>query len=210
MSAVPGPFPPARLLAVLGLLLAALPGCTRERAAAEPPDSALVSAALDGATLDGPAQAAAAPAAPAPAAPAQAAPPQVTPAQVTPAQFGGLRWLAGTWRGRMPDGKYFYERYAFANDSTIAVSYFADSTLARQSGADSVVLRGGRLGFDRATAVRVDDTGVDFAMGASGESGFVWSPRGRAGWVATLRGRNAAGRPYTVVYRMEPYTPTGG
>ena len=207
MSAVPGPLPTPRLATVIGLFLTiALPGCTRGGAAAEPPDSALVSAALDGAALEGPAQAAAAP-----ATPAQPAPAQATPAQITPAQFAGLRWLAGTWRGRMPDGKHFYERYAFADDSTIAVSYFADSTLARQRGADSVVLRGGRLRFDRATAVRVDGTGVDFAMGAGGASGFVWSPRGKAGegWVATLRGRKGDGQPYTVVYEMEPFTPPG-
>ena len=191
MSAVPGPTLVARPAAV-GLLLAlALHGCARERAAAQPPDSALVSAALDGATLDGPAT-------------------QPAPAQVTPAQFGGLRWLAGTWRGRMPDGAYFYERYAFANDSTIAVSYFADSTLARQSRADSVVLRGGRVHFERATAVRLDSAGVDFATGAGGASGFVWSPRGKAGWVATLRGTKGDGSPYTVVYEMEPFPPPGG
>jgi hypothetical protein len=206
MSAVPGPSLTARVAPLWLLLAAALPGCTRQQAAAEPPDSALVSAALDGATLDGPASV------------AGAQPARAQPAQVTARQFAGLRWLVGTWRGRMPDGKHFYERYAFANDSTIAVSYFADSTLASQRGADSVVLRGGRLRFDRATAVRVDSTGVDFAMGAGGASGFVWSPRGTAGqgwrggrgWVATLRGTKGDGSPYTVVYEMEPFTPPGG
>src|SRR5688500_206734 len=45
--------------------------------------------------------------------------------RVTPAQFRDLRWLEGTWRGRMSNGKYFYERYERVNDSTIRIIHFA-------------------------------------------------------------------------------------
>ena len=185
--------PLVRALPALALL-GALAGCGGERASAEPLDSASVGAVLDGAALD-------VATAPAPHA-------HGTTAQVTAAQFARLRWLAGSWRGRMPDGKHFYERYAFVNDSTIAVSYFADSTFARATGADSVVLRDGRVRFCGATAVRVDDAGVDFT-GATGASGFAWSLRA-PGWRATLRRTGRDGRPYSVVYEMTPVAPVGG
>jgi len=199
----------ARTLAVLALLVAAVPGCARERAAAEPPDSVAAGAVLDGAPLDVVPLHGAAPAGPKRLERADGGPPQVGAAQVTPAQFRGLRWLVGSWRGRMGDGTYFYERYAVANDSTVVMSSFGDSTFARATRTDSVVLRAGQLRFDRATAVRVDSAGVDFVANSNGTSSFLWTPK-PPGWTATLRGTHRDGRPYTVVYEMEPFTPPGG
>ena len=56
--------------------------------------------------------------------------------------FARLRWLKGSWRGGLPDGGYFYERYGLLDDSTIAMHSFADSTLARATDSARVGLRG--------------------------------------------------------------------
>jgi hypothetical protein len=65
------------------------------------------------------------------AAPAAPASPAATPVRVTPREFATLRWIAGDWRGGGTGGTMqppFYERYRFADDSTLLVESFADST----------------------------------------------------------------------------------
>jgi hypothetical protein len=140
----------------------------------------------------------------APAVPASAgaAATPATPATVDAAAFGALRWLAGTWRGRMPDGRAFHERYAVVDDSTMTIAHLADSTLARVTGADTIALRGGTLRHGAAVAVRVDSASVAFVGDARARTGFTFTRAG-AGWTADIHGRDRAGAPREVRYHME-------
>src|SRR5262245_8606772 len=77
--------------------------------------------------------------------------------------LGKLRWLEGTWKASAPGEPTHYERYKFANDSTIEITYFSDSTLSRESGTGRVYLSVGRIyhtfGPGRWGATTVDESG---------------------------------------------------
>ena len=123
------------------------------------------------------------------------------PARVDRAGIGTLRWLEGTWRGRLPDGGWFYERYAFVNDSTIQVSHLRDSTLALAREGERVMLRDGAVRYERAHATRLDASGIDFE--GTGAHGFTWAPERDGTWTAIIRGTDRAGRGYSTIYQME-------
>jgi hypothetical protein len=120
--------------------------------------------------------------------------------------FGRLRWLDGSWRGRLPDGGYFYERYRLVDDSTIAMSGFPDSLFARADDSARITFRGGTVadeGGMRWVATRLDSSGVDFASERNASNNFTWAPESADRWTATLRSNDREGRPRTTVYPME-------
>ena len=121
---------------------------------------------------------------------------------VTPARFAALRWLEGDWRGRASGGAWFYERYRAVDDSTVQMTSFPDSTFARGTEGDRIVLRGGAVRYENVVATRLDSAGVAFAA-PSGRFGFTWD-RAAAGWTATLWQVDAAGTRRTTFYYMEP------
>ena len=137
---------------------------------------------------------------PAPAVPA------VAPATVTLDEFRKLHWLAGRWRGFMADGKTFYESYEVQNDSTLVMSAYPDSTFSRASDNSRVMLRGGRVMNEGATArwvaTRLDSTGVDFAPDQGARNAFTWTRESPTRWSATLRWTDRDGRPQTTVYAL--------
>jgi hypothetical protein len=119
--------------------------------------------------------------------------------------FGRLRWIEGNWRGQLPDRSYFYERYHFLNDSTIAMHSFADSTLMRATDSAAITLRGGTVTDAGAAAqwvaTRLDSTAVDFTPVQPAYGPFSWESESPNRWTATLRSRDPAKAP--TVYRME-------
>lgn len=121
--------------------------------------------------------------------------------------FAYLRWLEGSWRGRLPDGGYFYERYQFVDDSTIVMHGLADSTLARATDSARITLRDGMVadegGSSRWVATRLDSNVVDFTSAKDASNGFAWARESPDRWTATLRSTDAQRRPRTTVYRME-------
>jgi hypothetical protein len=124
----------------------------------------------------------------------------------TPQDFARLRWLDGSWRGRLPDGGYFYERYRVVNDSTIAMRGFPDSLFARVTDSSSISLRGGTVaseGGTRWVATRLDSSAVDFASERNAANNFTWTRESADRWTATLRSTDRDGRPRTIVYPME-------
>jgi hypothetical protein len=146
-----------------------------------------------------------------PAPPPAAATPAVMPAPlagVTAAQFARLRWLDGTWRGRLPDGRAFYERYRVVDDSTLQMASFQDSTLATSREGDRLALRGGTVRYEDVVATRLDASGIAFVH-PGGRSGFDWTRAGD-GWTATLWRLDAAGRRTTTVYPMTPHRAADG
>lgn len=121
--------------------------------------------------------------------------------------FTRLRWLEGSWRGRLPDGGYFYERYQILDDSTIAMRGFADSTFTRVADSARIGLRGGTIidegGSAPWVATRLDSSAVEFASTLDASNGFTWTRESPDRWTATLRSTDRQRRPRTTIYPME-------
>lgn len=119
-----------------------------------------------------------------------AARPAAKPARVTPEQFARLRWLEGTWQGRGADQPPFYERYRLADDSTMLMESFEDSTLARVTSSSRVELRGGQLSNvgdgARWVATQLDAGRVTFAPVEGARNTFIWRRTSADAWTATL------------------------
>ena len=118
--------------------------------------------------------------------------------RATSANFRDLRWLEGTWRGRMSNGKYFYERYERVNDSTIRIIHFPDSTLKTRGEIETITLRGGTISHGQANALRFSANEIAFARPTQSTPDFTFTRTG-AGWTATI---HRAEGPATV-YQMQ-------
>jgi hypothetical protein len=131
------------------------------------------------------------------------------PVRLSVAEFGELRWLAGDWRGEGAGGMPFFEGYRFADDSTLVMTYFADSTVTRVTGTATVELRAGqvqhRSGGARWVVTELDGSGVHFSPVVGATNAFVWKRESASRWTASL---SYPDRP-AVVYRMRRY-PDGG
>jgi len=139
----------------------------------------------------------------------EAAPPAVAQegARITVRDFRRLRWIEGSWRGSGSGQAPFYERYRFADDSTLVVDSFADSTLATVSESTRFELRGGRLGNPgtvRWVASRLDDRAVDFVPVAGARNTFTWRYESPDRWTALLHWPASDTRPARdATYSME-------
>ena len=84
-------------------------------------------------------------------------------------------------RERRRTSRRFYERYQFANDSTIEITYFGDSTMTRATGNGRVYLSVGRIfhtfGPGRWAATHVDESGAYFVPQTNAHNTFAWSSR---------------------------------
>ena len=124
-------------------------------------------------------------------------------ASVSEKEFRALRWLEGNWRGAAAGEKPFYEGYRFVDDSTMVMTYYADSTFARPTGTATVELRNGgvyhRSGNALWVVTRHDESGLQFAPVERARNHFVWKRESPSAWTATLTAPN---RP-AVVYRLE-------
>jgi len=129
------------------------------------------------------------------------------PARITVRDFRRLRWIEGSWRGSGSGQAPFYERYRFADDSTLVVDGFADSTLATVTESTRFQLRGGLLGNPGAVrwvASRLDDRAVDFVPVAGARNTFTWRYDTPDRWTALLHWPASDTRPardatYTMV-----------
>lgn len=121
------------------------------------------------------------------------------------ADFARLKWLEGTWKGTAPNEAPFFERYRFANDSTIEITYFADSALTRTTGTGRVYLSVGRIfhtfGPGRWAATHVDDGGAYFVPQTNAHNTFAWSVQSPDAWTATVR-MGLSGHDRVTVYEM--------
>lgn len=128
-------------------------------------------------------------------------------ARISVAEFRRLRWIEGSWRGSGSGQAAFFERYRFADDSTLVVDSFADSTLAAVSESTRFELRGGRLGNPgnvRWVASRLDDRAVTFVPVAGARNTFTWRYDARDRWTALLHWPASDTRPErSATYTME-------
>lgn len=125
----------------------------------------------------------------------------------SPEQFAILHWIEGDWRGELPKGGYFYERYRFVDDSTIAMRGFEDSTFTRPNDSATIVFRNGSV-IDRGpkaewSATRLDAKGIDFTPTKGATNHFFWNRESADKWTAAIL--PAKGNP--VVYKMERVRP---
>ena len=123
-----------------------------------------------------------------------------------PADIAKLRWLEGSWEGTAPGEPAIHERYHFANDSTIEITYYGDSDFTRQTGTGRVYLSVGRLyhtfGPGRWGATHVDKDGVFFIPQVNARNTFAWSRESPDTWSATLRS-GVSGHDRVTVYQMK-------
>lgn len=128
------------------------------------------------------------------------------PGKFGQAQFAELKWLDGDWRGTMPDGTPFFERYDVSNDTTIRMWSFSDSTFSTVSDSSMLVWTDSTIvivsGAPRAVAERIDSAGVHFAPVQPGRSKYSWREVS-GGWKATLYTNDALNVP-AIVYEMRP------
>jgi hypothetical protein len=123
-----------------------------------------------------------------------------------PNDFGKFRQLEGTWKATSPGEKTYYERYHFANDSTIEITYYSDSTFSKETGNGRVYLSVGRVyhtfGPGRWGATSVDSTGAYFVPQVNAQNSFAWSFQSPDSWTATMRS-GFSGRERVTVYTLD-------
>jgi hypothetical protein len=121
-----------------------------------------------------------------------------------------LRWLEGSWAGTSAGERPIYERYHFANDSTIDITYYGDSTFSRQSGSGRVYLSVGRVyytyGPGRWGASHVADDGIFLVPQVNARNTFGWKQVSPDSWTSTMRS-GVSGHDRVIVYQMRRITP---
>ena len=132
--------------------------------------------------------------------------PRGAPAVFAAADFAKLRWLEGTWVASAPGQSMIYERYRFANDSTIEITYYSDEGMSREMGTGRIYFAVGRIfhtfGSRRWGATRFDDGGLFFAPDGNARSTFTWAFSGKDAWTSTLRS-GGGGRESITIYSMK-------
>jgi hypothetical protein len=132
----------------------------------------------------------------------------VTP--ISSADFAKLHWLEGVWKGTSPGESPMVERYHFSTDSTIDITYFADSLTGRQTGTGRVNLSVGRvyytLGPGRWGATRLDAKGVFFVPQVNAHNTYNWASQSHDAWTSTMR-TGMGGREQVIVYQMQRVSP---
>jgi hypothetical protein len=116
-----------------------------------------------------------------------------------------LQWIEGRWRGEAPGQNPFFEQYRFVNDSTLEITYFADSAFANSSGRGRVYLSVGRVyhvsGPGQWGASHIDDSGVFFVPERNASNSVSWVVKSPDLWIATLRS-SATGQEQVTIYQM--------
>jgi hypothetical protein len=114
----------------------------------------------------------------------------VVPARFTLAEFQSLQWITGTWQGTGGE-RPFFEGYESANDSTIRILYYADSTRAQVRGNGSVYFSEGAIYHEADggiwAAMQLDSTGVHFDPFRGPTNSFRWTYLTPTSWEAVLR-----------------------
>jgi len=121
-----------------------------------------------------------------------------------------LKWLEGSWAGTSVGERPMYARYHFANDSTIDITYYGDSTFTRQSGGGRVYLSVGRVyytfGPGRWGASHIADDGIFLVPQVSAQNTFGWKQESPDSWTSTMRS-GVSGHDRVIVYQMRRISP---
>jgi hypothetical protein len=117
-----------------------------------------------------------------------------------------LRWLEGSWAATSPEESPFYARNHVANDSTIEITYYRDSSFTQPSGSGRVYLTVGRIyhtfGSGRWGATNVDSTGAYFIPQVNAHNTFAWTYQSPNEWTLTQRS-GVSGHERVTVYHLK-------
>jgi hypothetical protein len=130
-----------------------------------------------------------------------------TAVAVSKPQFNELRWIEGTWRGTGGGVPAFAEGYKFANDTTINVSFYSDSTATKVASSGKIVLTAGQLLYSgngtEYVATKIAPNSVTFVpKGTNGNNSFEWTMKSPTEWTASLKGGTGEVTPPVVTYTM--------
>jgi hypothetical protein len=133
--------------------------------------------------------------------------PQEPGLTVTAQQFREFSWLAGRWKGTMPDGSAFFEAYRVADDSTLVSYSYPDSVTTTPADSGIIALRGGQVttGSGPASYVVTElrSGWARFAPRGEARNSFTWKQESADAWTATLDWPASNDRPARhVVYPM--------
>jgi hypothetical protein len=122
------------------------------------------------------------------------------------ADLAKLRWLEGSWAATAPGETPFYARYHVANDSTIEITYYRDSSFTQPTGSGRIYLTVGRIyhtfGSGRWGATNVDSTGAYFIPQVNAHNTFAWTYVSPDAWTLTQR-TGVTGHERTTVYHLK-------
>jgi hypothetical protein len=124
----------------------------------------------------------------------------------TTADVAKLRWLEGTWRGSGVDQPYFYERYRFESETTLAVDGFPDEKLEKVDDTTRFELKDGQFASSNYAASSIDDRSADFVPIAKAKNSFRWERVSDNLWKATLRWPGGNSTAQERVYHMERFS----
>lgn len=118
------------------------------------------------------------------------------------ADFSHLRFLEGRWQGIGPDGKAFFEQYAFPHHAEMRSTRFADASFGEPGDGSVVALEGGQVistwgGFTwRASELA---PGKACFVPVSAPSAFCWERVSDNAVHVTQRWTDEAGTPQSYV-----------
>jgi hypothetical protein len=116
----------------------------------------------------------------------------VSAAKIQVGALTQLPWLLGTFRGAGIEGTTqapFYERYSLADDSTLIVESFKDSTLAGAIDSTRFEVRNDSLtsrGERRYVATSISPDSINFGPLAGVKNGFLWKKGDSLAWTAVI------------------------
>ena len=118
--------------------------------------------------------------------------PSIVAAKIPAGALKQLPWLLGTFRGTGVDGTTqapFYERYSLADDSTLIVESFPDSTLTGKIDSTRYEVRRDSLstpGASRYLATAISADSVTFGPLVGVKNGFTWRKGDATSWTAVI------------------------
>jgi len=121
-------------------------------------------------------------------------------ATIQPRALTQLPWLLGTFRGTGTDGTVqaaFFERYSLADDSTLIVESFKDSTLSGAIDTTRYEARRDSLtnpGSSRYVATSLTPDSIVFGPLVGVKNGFLWRKGDSTAWTAVIIPQPGTGR----------------
>jgi hypothetical protein len=129
------------------------------------------------------------------------------PAPITASldEFRQLQWIAGRWLGSGGAYPAFYEEYRVADDSTIQMRAFADSTFSAATDSSWIEFRNGgirsRSDNRESMVVALSADSVRFARPGSTAGGHTFKSVSADEWRATLHPQSSSGQPTIYIMR---------
>lgn len=127
------------------------------------------------------------------------------PKSLITADLQKLRWIEGSWRGSGVDQPFFFERYRFESDTTLAVDSLKDDKVTDTT---LFVLKDGEFGGgsegSRWVATAIDDNSITFDPVTKANNSFRWQRETKDSWKAVLSWPATKDKPAGErVYNME-------